>query len=203
MAVITFPTSLQVSKQTWGQQRQDVEFRSMFGAQSVAVASPLWSISMVVTDSLQANSGAWQSLLLQLRGRENQLAMYNIARPIPVGTMRGNMTFSAAAAQGATTFSVIASNMPAKTLLAGDFLGFGSGLTQQVVMVVANAVSDTTGTITVTVEPPLNNAFTSGSAVTWSYPCALFRRIESKSQWDYSSVVVSGMTMALLEDTRP
>jgi hypothetical protein len=140
---------------------------------------------------------------MQLRGKTNQLALWNIARPVPLGTMRGTMTLNASAAQGDTTLSIVASGQNAKTLLQGDFLGLGTLLTQQVVMVVADATSDGSGVISVTVEPALRNAFASGESVTWNQPKALFRRVDSKFGWQHSAAVVEGFQLDLVEDWRP
>lgn len=206
MAVITFPESLaeKVSRLSWAQNRNDMEFRSMFGAQALEVSSPLWSAGLEFGDMLENDAGALQTLMMQLRGRTNQLALWNFARPAPLGTMRGTMTLSADAAQGATSISITAGvGQAAKTLLAGDFLGIGSGLTQQVVMVTADATSNGSGVISISIEPPLRNAFAAGAAVTWDKPKALFRRQSSKAGWDYQSVLASGFSLDLLEDTRP
>jgi hypothetical protein len=199
MSVIQVPVGLSVARQTWIQQRNDVEFRSVFGAQAQEASGPLWSTS--ITSSLK-RLPLWQAMQLQLRGKTNQIAMWNMGRPQPLGTMRGVMTM-AAAAQGATALVVTATGQAAKTLLIGDFLGFGAGLTQQVVMVVADATANGSGVITLATEPALRNAFAAGAGVTWYRPCALFRRTESKSQWEYEPGVVKAMTLDLLEDWRP
>jgi hypothetical protein len=180
-----------------------MEFRSIFGSQSMAISPPLWVTSFEATENLAAYSGAWESLLLQLRGKENQLAMYNIGRSRPVGNMRGVMTFATACVQGTSTFTINSPGQAGKTLVAGDYIGFGNGLTQQVVLITANATSNASGNIVVTVEPPLNNAFAIGSAITWDHPCALFRRTGSDSSWEYSNIVINGMNISLVEDVRP
>lgn len=206
MSVITFPDSLvdKVSRLPWGQQRNDMEFRSIFGAQALEGSGPLWTAAIEFGDMLESESGAVQALIMQLRGRTNQLALWNLARPAPLGTMRGTMTLSADAAQGATSLSITAGvGQAGKTLLAGDFIGIGSGLTQQVVMVTADATANGSGVISVSIEPPLRNAFASGASVTWDKPKALFRRQSSKSSWDYASVLASGFSLDLLEDSRP
>lgn len=202
MSVITFPLSVKVSKQSWAQQRNDVEFRSMFGAQAVEVSAPLWATSISAPTDRAENVGAFQAVMMQLRGRTNQLALWNMGRPVPLGTMRGAMTM-AAAAQGATALAISASGQGGQTLTAGDYIGIGSGLTQQVVMVTATATADSSGNISVTVEPSLRNAFAAGAAVTWDHPCALFRRKSSASQWEYEPLTVGGMMIDLLEDNRP
>lgn len=200
--IITFPATLKVARSSWGQQRNDVAFRSGFGAQSVELSSSLWVVMLEATPGLESNGGGWQALGMQLRGQTNQLALWNHARPTPRGSMRGTMTLNSSAAQGATTLSIIASGQGSKTLLQGDFLGLGSGLTQQVVMVVADATSNGSGIISVTVEPALRNAFSLGEAVTWDRPKALFRRVDSKFGWQNYGAVVEGFTLDLIEDWR-
>src|SRR5687768_11276964 len=129
MSIITFPATLKVARSSWAQQRNDVSFRSGFGAQSVELSVPLWSVMLEATPGLESNGGGWQALGMQLRGQTNQLALWNHARPVPRGSMRGTMTLNASAAQGATTLSIIASGQVSKSLLQGDLLGIGSGLT--------------------------------------------------------------------------
>jgi hypothetical protein len=202
MAVITFPSILGVARCTWAQQRNDIEFRSAFGSQAVEAAGPLWAVTLEATPGLEANGGAWKALGMQLRGKTNQLAMWDLARPIPLGTMRGTMTLASDAAQGATVLSIVASGQNGKTLLQGDYLGIGSLLTQQVVMAVENATSDGSGNISVTVEPALRNAFTAGESITWNQPKALFRRVDSKFGWNNYGAVVEGFALDLIEDWR-
>jgi hypothetical protein len=200
MSVIQVPTGLSVATLTWRQQRNDVEHRSMFGAQAQEASGPLWSTSLTSTSK---RPELWQAMLMQLRGKTNQLALWNMGRPQPIGTMRGAMTLGTTA-QGATSLVITAAGQAAKTLLVGDYLGVGSGLTQQVVMVCADATSNGSGVITVTTEPALRNAFASSSSVTWYRPCALFRRKDSVASWDYEpGGIVKGMSLDLLEDPRP
>lgn len=202
MSIIQFPLGLAVAKQSWMQQRNDVEFRSMFGAQAVEGSGPLWS-STIIAPPRPAIAGAWQAVMLQLRGRVNQLALWNMGRPTPAGTMRGAMALSAAAEQGATALSISSPGQAGKTLLAGDYLGLGDGLTQQVVMVLEDVAADGAGTLSVITDPPLRNDFAGGTTVAWDRPCVLFRRKTSVSQWDYAPGQVGGMMLDLLEDSRP
>jgi len=198
MAVINLPTNFSVAKQTWEQARLDMNFTSIFGAQAVEVGSPLWSTT--ITSSLKRPE-QWQAVMMQLRGRTNQLQLWNFGRPVPKGTMRGTMTASAAS-MGATSMTITAAGQAGKTLLTGDYLGVGAGVTQQVVMLIADATSNGSGVITVSFEPALRNALSGGAVVTWDRPKALFRRTDSKAGWDYDPGVVRPMSMILLEDWR-
>jgi hypothetical protein len=202
MSVITFPSSLKVESSTWSQTRLDLAFDSVFGSQGVEVSPPLWDVVISSPEMLEQESGEWQALLMKLRGQTNQLELWNHGRSAPRGTMRGTMTLNTAAAQGDVTLSIIAATETAKTLKAGDLLGIGSATTKQVVMVTADATSDGSGVISVTIEPSLRNSHLIASAVTWNKPTILFRRKQSQATWDYKNVLASGFSLDLIEDTR-
>jgi hypothetical protein len=204
MSVITFPATLSVRGVAWTQQRRDMNFNSPFGSQSVEVSVPLWAATLTSNGMVEKDSGAWKALLLQLRGRTNQLELWDMTRPQPLGTMRGTMTLNAAAAQGDVGLGIIASGQGSATLKAGDMLGLGSGITQQVVMVTADATADGTGLIAATIEPPLRNEFSSGASVTWDKPCALFRSNVSRNGWEMAlGKEMNGFSLDLIEDWRP
>jgi hypothetical protein len=203
MSVITFPSALKVSGMSWGQQRRDLSYGSIFGSQAVEVATPLWVVSIQAPPLKEIDSGAWKAYLMQLRGKTNQAELWDMLRQEPRGTMRGTMTLNSAAAQGAVNLSIIATGENGKTLVEGDLLGFGSGITQQVVMVIVGGTADINGIINVTVEAPLRNAFSIGSAVTWNKPKALFRVTQAKFPWEYGlGQIVTGFALDLIEDWR-
>lgn len=204
MSVIAFPDGLHVARMSWAQQRMDMEFRSIFGAQATEGGVPLWAVSLEIDRKKESDTGTFKALLMQLRGRVNQLSLWDVARPTPLGTMRGALTLGVDAVQGATSLNIAAGvGQALTTLLAGDWLGIGSGLTQQLVMVATDAAADAAGDIVVSIEPPLRNAFLIGESVRWDKPKALFRRQNSKAGWDYESVFASGFALDLIEDWRP
>lgn len=204
MSVLSVPAGLYPASLTWEQQRNDMEFRSVFGAQVTEATAPLWAVALTIPTVAAADSGAWLALLMKLRGKTNQLALHNYGRPAPLGTMRGAMTLNSSAAQGATALSVVASGENSKTLLQGDLLGVGTGTATQVVMVVADATSGGSGIIALTVEPPLRNAHNAGAAVTWDKPTALFRCREAPAKWEHKpGGLVGGIALNLIEDVRP
>lgn len=209
MSIITFDASLQVVQHPWGQQRNDMAFRSSFGAQGVELSSPLWVAALEAPPMNDAdpNTGAWQSLLMLLDGQVNQLELWNIVRPAPLGTMRGTMILTDDIAQGATTAQIQASGQGGKTLLKGDYLGFGSGVTQQVIFLTADAIADVSGNISVNFKPAARNTILTGSppaaVVTWDKPKALFRQKANPSGWNYSGGLVNSIRLDLIEDWRP
>jgi hypothetical protein len=74
MSVINFLSSLAVASFSWGQQRRDTVFTSSFGSQAVENNPPLWLVSLAAAPDHEVSIGAWQALVLKLRGKTNQLA---------------------------------------------------------------------------------------------------------------------------------
>lgn len=202
MAVITFP-DLPVSSFRWRKANQAMVFRSPFGVQSVEASFPLWEAQLKGVVSYHADAHAMTVFLESLEGYRNQLALWNLAQPVPAGTMRGMMTLAADAAQGAQALLIVAASQAGHTLLAGDLLGLGAGLTQQVVRVAADAVADGSGVIAVTLGTPLRNAFATGSSVVWDKPKALFRQTATNDGIEFVPGVANGWALSLMEDWRP
>lgn len=374
MAVFDLPADLLISRMSWQEQLFEVHTSGPFGSRTLTRGAPFWAVSIEVDRMNEYQSGPWKALLMKLRGSINQLAVYDVARPVPLGTLRGTgipfvldapvavgdttmtlragtsnlLTFpeafdnavwpkngttvtpnAAVAPDGTMTADLVAktatstSNVrqdvtnvgsagatltgsvhakagslsavsvaivenaggsvlaryivslvngaitvgtpgqsisvrplpngwfwiavtdtgsgafsdarlyiypdnytnavagdvylwgaklevgPAatdygfgKTLLQGDLLGIGSGVTQQVVILTDDALSFSEGRITVNFEHPMRNAFTAGTQVQWDRPKALFRRQNPRAGWDYESVFASGFALDLLEDPR-
>lgn len=361
MSVITFPDTLRFARMSWGQKLADVDFDSPFGSQSQEIDVPRWLVTADANTMYERDAGAWQALILSLKGKKNQLELWNHGRPVPRGTLRGSLTLKNSVVQGATSMTLLSASgntlqnannlavspwtqnisgfwtsaastdilgpdginanvtkftvgaasssvlftrqgglaipsgartaslyiyVPSgqgltswrcgadwqdaetnvgttstvfdawvrisvsatlaatrnaldfnmllnnatpvagsgkffyaafakeeagssataygygQTLLAGDFLGLGSGTTQQVVMVTDDATAVGQGEITVNIQPPLRNAFSAGSTVTWNKPKALFRRADSETMWEYSTITASGFSLNLIEDWR-
>lgn len=203
MSVITFPDSGLAAEIEWNQLRGDMEFSSVFGSQSQEITAPVWEVLLKPRNFTKRDYAEWESLSLGLHGRRDQLALWHLDRAAPQGTMRGSMVFSGAHARGANSVSIYAPGQAGTTLLQGDHIGFGSGLTQQVVKVQADAMVGLDDIITVSVESFLRNAFADGSEITWNKPKALFRRSSTKTGMKHSSGVVNGLALDLIEDWRP
>lgn len=202
MAVITYP-SLCVSSFRWMKVNQAMIFTSPFGSQAVDVSTPLWSVEMTGVPTKFDTADRIQTFLESLDGFRNQLALWNLARPVPKGTMRGLMVLGSPASQGDVQISISAPTEAGGTLLEGDLLGIGSGLTQQVVRVMADATADISGDILVTIGTPLRNSFLAGDPVVWDKPKALFRQTAITDGIEYVPGIANAWSLQLVEDIRP
>ncbi len=203
MSIVTFNPSLRVAKMHWGRADQDVPFRGPFGVQSMNTAQPLWKVSVNFDLLEESESGEYQSLVMQLAGARNNLALWNVGRPTPRGTLRGSPVLSSAANPGATSLAITAAGQAGTTLLTGDYIGVGTTYTQQVVMVLAPVTLDGSGAGTVSIAPAIRFSQSASSAVVWDKPTALFRQQTVSSGWEYERATASGITLDLLEDWRP
>lgn len=213
MAVITWPLDLEPGPGTgWGQRRYDLAFASEATGdqQDRLLAPPRWTLGIRQPELLTPRqAGQWHALVLALRGRVNHLLAPNFGRLRPLGTMRGPMALSSNAAQWAATISVTGGVGNANTtLLAGDMLQIGAGVgTSQLVMVTADATANGSGVISLTVEPPLRAAFSTGTAVTWNRPSTYFKLASTATQWTYSPgpsrPYATGLGLDLVEHWTP
>jgi hypothetical protein len=335
MSVIQWPDFV-VSSFRWRSVEQQVVHRGPFGSQALASGLPVWEVELVGSPEYWKEAQDIEAFLESLKGYENQVALHNLTRPVPLGTMRGSMVLNAAAAQGATTLQIKSGDLGGElvangtfdtdtsgwtasnatlavdagrlkvtgtdttgaangvahqaiacvigktykvsanlvvgvgsigfgigttalgletyfsgysattrlvettfvatstthyvnscvdtvdgtqhgffdnitvkevlyagaTLLKNDLIGLGSGLTQQVVKVAADAMADGFGVIGITITPPLRNAFAAGAAVTWDRPKALFRQKSLNEGIEYQPVIGQAWALSLREDWR-
>lgn len=201
---LIIPPVLNISSFRWTLKRNEVEGRSVFGSQSIEASAPLWSCSMTGIPMIKSEAIAFEQFLESLAGKRNQVEMYHRAHSYPAGTMRGTLTLSADAADGATSLVITGgAGQAATTLLQGDLLGIGTVLTQQVIRVAANATANGSGVITVSLTTALRNAFSSGSAVVWDRPKALFRQTENNTGIEYTTGRIGQpWSLDLIEDVR-
>lgn len=203
MSVRTWPTYA-VAGFRWHKADQSAVFKSPFGSQSLAMGVPLWEVSMMGVSETRLAARQIEAFIDSLNGYTDQIEIWNVEHPAPTGTMRGTMTLNADAAQGATSLVITAGvGQAGTTLLTGDLLGLGTGLTQQVVPVSANATANGSGVITVSIGIALRNAFVATSAVTWDKPKALFRQKTLFDGMQYKPDGADAWSMSLREDWRP
>lgn len=203
MSILTIPSNLKIKRVEWGQRRYDIEFNAGdSGVSQVRILAPArWYAAIVCPDQLSAvEAAAWRDLILRLQGRVNQLAVWDMANPAPLGTMRGTLTLNTAAAVGATTLSITGGvGQAGTTLLTGDWIGVGSGSTRQLVAVAADATANGSGVISVTISQPIRVAQLSGAAVTWDKPTCLMRQTGSDSTWSFERQIRTGYSLDLIE----
>jgi len=103
---------------TIGQQRFDISEQSdSTGHTATRLGGPpRWTAALRTLDALEpAVAALWKAIAVQLRGRVNHLALYDVAQPQPRGTARGSITLASTAAAGAVSLA-LAGCMPSNQL---------------------------------------------------------------------------------------
>lgn len=142
--------------------------------QATDLLSDRWLLSCELPESSVADAGWREGFIASLRGQTNWVALYHFGRQVPRGTARGTMTLNASAAQGASSIVITGVSPATGTLLMGDLVGVGGLL----LMCAADCVASG-GVITVPLANRLRTGLSSGAAVTWYRPTALFRLLRS------------------------
>lgn len=188
MAIVTLPGNLKIEKLSFGRNTYDLPFSNAdTGASSTRLLGPpRWTLSFSsAADMALAEASDWLAFTLALGGRVNHLEAWDVARPVPRGTMRGSMVLASSISEGDTTAVISAgASQAAKTLLPGDWLQFGTGLgTSQLVAVTVGGTSDAAGVITVSFQSPSRYTFAAGAQVTWDKPKAYFKANSGVTSW--------------------
>jgi hypothetical protein len=167
MATFDYPDALMPQRMEWGSIKAGVQFRSPFngGIESVEFPGERWRVSLTLPAMKPRNAGQAEAFFARVAGGSERVRLRHFLRPAPVGTMRGTPTLSAAAARGDLQLSISTTG----TLRAGDFFKVGGQLFQ--------AFADcapVASVLTVTLVQRVRAALSSGAAVAWDRPTALF-----------------------------
>ena len=174
MSTVTVPSTFKPRACTFTQSTNQRVNAAPFGGseQAVDFLNDRWLCSVELPARRAGPAAALEAFIGALRGQTNTCALWHFMRPAPRGTMRGTLTMSATAAQGASSIVVTGgAGQAATTLLAGDLLGVGGLL----LMVASDCTANGSGVITVPITNRLRVSQSSGAAVTWSAPTATFR----------------------------
>lgn len=174
----------------------DREFQSAFSGavQTTSVPGVRWGVSITFGPGKNSERPALEAFLAKAR-REHRIALWNLKRPVPNGTINlSGVALQAAAGQFAS--SVVLTGCGAgKTLKAGDMLG----LPNQLLMVADEAIADGAGAMTVNLTHPLRYAQSAGAAVTLNKPSALFIQKSGVPSFPAMEGYYPGFTLELVE----
>ncbi len=205
MSVINWPAELPVRTQDFGIKHFALDFSNAdTGSGQVAVLGPRRMTCAMTSepDVAPERAAKWQAVLFALDGRVNQLAVWNVLRPAPRGTLRGVLTADQAAPAGATTLQVRANGQAGRTLLQGDWLGVQQasvGEARQLLHVQADAAVDGNDLLVVQVGVPLRAALPAGAQIVWDRPTCLMRQTTSENKWTAQGSRTSGYSLDLME----
>ena len=199
MTTIAYPTlSIAPARMQFGLRANTQVHRSPLtgSVQVLELPGARWRASWSYGRLQEADAALLQAFLARLRGQANDFTVYNFARPVPRGTINlSGVTLTNSVAQFASSVDLSGCGA-AKTLLAGDFIGFGGELH----MVVAAATASGGGAMTgVTVEPPVRTAQLAGVSVTTDKPTVTMMLEDPEASWSSMPAMQTGFELAAME----
>lgn len=201
MSIIALPLNLAYNEFAWGVNTYELEESSDQTGNTATriIAPPRWTAHFTSIHQMTLVQAArWEALMLSLRGG-NVLALYDVVRYNPAGSLRGSPTLASSLAVGATTATF---SSAAGGVKQGDWLQFGSGFgSSQLVKIMADA-DPSGGSLSVVFENPIRKVISSGSVVVWDKPVAYFRRTSRSAtlgMYDTSGTGQGGFSVDLME----
>ncbi len=171
MATYDWPEALIPQRAVVGSSGAVEQFRGPYNGnlETVDFVADRFILSVTLPQARRVDSGPVEAFFFRLRGGVHRVRAWHFSRPVPIGTMRGSPTLSAAASRGNTSVS-ITGGTAGGTLKAGDMLG----LVGQLVMVADNVTLNGSGAGSVPIVHRIRGSISSGSAVTWNKPTGEF-----------------------------
>ena len=172
-----------------------------FAGQAQEFSGKMWQATVTLPAMKRAAAEEWIEFLLSLRG---QVGTFNLGDPVavtPRGSARDNHSIKV---NGALTngSSIALYDCPASQteyLKSGDYLQIGTGTSQQLFKVLANADTNSSNETTVDVWPDVRTTIANNAAVTVQSTKGIFRLATNEINWSVNEVAVYGMTFAASE----
>jgi len=196
MTVIAMPTSPAFTTSDWGIRRTVAVSESPFtGATQVQkYAKAQWYATLSLPPMKRSQAVEWQSFFMQLEGRANTFLLGDPdAKTVMASTAPTSISVASSKAIGTTVVNLTIGT--GKQLNKGSYLQFGTGANSRLHMV----VNDNSTNGNVTIQPPLKDAITTGTTVTFAPAKGLFRMDSNELTWNANELSNYGITFSCSE----
>ena len=172
-----------------------------FAGQAQEFTGKMWQATVTLPAMKRAAAEEWIAFLLSLKG---QVGTFNLGDPMaetPRGSARNadNISINGALTSGSEIVMDGGVQNQTGYLKSGDYLQIGTGPTQQLFKVLADANTNGTGQITVDVWPNVRTSIANDALVTVQSTKGIFRLASNETNWSVNEVAVYGMTFAAIE----
>jgi len=162
--------------------------------QTVGLTGARWTAQITFAGQSPENAATIEAFIVSLKGQQNRLALYNLARPSVNGTGNGT-PLVAGGSQTGTSINTDGWANSETVLKAGDMIGIGGELK----MVTADVTSNGSGEATISFEPAIRTSPSDNSAVDITAPTALFILTENEIRSRRTQALYEPLTIDLVE----
>lgn len=176
---------------------------SPFTGQSQSYEYPMaiWTAQVSLPPMNRATAAEWQAFLLKLHGRRGTFLLGDPDAKVPRGaiSLSATPTLNATATAGDYTVAITGVGNSIVAFRAGDYIQLGSGATARLYMIVADATSNGSGVVTVTIEPSIRVTVASGGSVTFQSAKCNMRLDANDIGWEANHVSKYGISFSCTE----
>lgn len=207
MTAPSYPLSLPASpgfvQSSFSLKRAVAVATSPFTGQSQSYEYPMaiWTAQVSLPPMKRATAAEWQAFLLKLHGRRGTFLLGDPDAKLPRGaiSLSATPTLNAAATAGDYTVDIAGVGNSIVAFKAGDYIQLGSSSSSRLYMIVADATSNGSGVVTVTIEPSIRVTVSSGAAVVFQSPACSMRLDANDIGWDADNVSKYGISFSCTE----
>lgn len=155
--------------------------------QTLAMPGARWAFTGTWQNLTPDEAARMRAFLYSLRGRAGRFYLHNFARPTPAGTLAGTPRVAGA---GQTGSALLTDGWGAGgSVRAGDFVGLGDELR----MVVADAVENGAGVMTLTLDEPVRSSPADDLALNFVRPVCVMRLTADDVESSFQRSVIGAL----------
>lgn len=199
MTVLTPPAAMKIRTVTMALVSNTQTFVSPLNrnAQTQELPGAMWRAECEVAPMLRADAAAVLAFFVKLRGQAGRFYLTPPGGGTPLGLAEGTPAVKGAAQTG----TVLETDGwdPLTTFLAGSYLSFDTTYGRELKMLVEDASADSTGDMTLTIEPPIRTAPADDALLTIASPTGIFRLADDAAAWSIAEAQIHGLSFTAVE----
>lgn len=170
-----------------------------FVGQAQASAGQMWQADVTLPPMKRDDAAVWVAWLVSLRGRFGTFLMGDPNGATPRGSIGGTPLVNGAGQTGETLLIDGCTANVTNWLKAGDYVQLGSGATATLHKVLANASSNGSGQVTLSLWPHIRSAPADNAAVTVTNAVGRFRLSSNETSWSIDEASIYGISFGAME----
>ncbi len=170
-----------------------------FVGQAQASAGQMWQADVTLPPMKRDDAAVWVAWLVSLRGRFGTFLMGDPNGATPRGSIGGTPLVNGAGQTGETLLIDGCTANVTNWLKAGDYVQLGSGATATLHKVLADASSNGSGQVTLSLWPHIRSAPADNAAVTVTNAVGRFRLSSNETSWSIDEASIYGISFGAME----
>ena len=207
MTILTLPTAPDFSDTRFGlvsNTQTGLESPLNHTSQFLELPGARWKAEYALPPMSRALAATWVAFLVALRGRAGQFYGFDPSvhprRPRGSALSAGSLQVAGANQTGAILVVDGATPLAVDVFRTGDYLAYDVGSSgRQLHMVTSDATADSSGELSIPIEPPIRTSPAAGQPLILTDPSCVMRLVEDEVGWEVSRAQIYGLRFEAIE----